>query len=394
MKLRLVQFLSSPCCLKPLSLTEKERETLSYPQEVVDRVNVFSAELLGTDQASRDEIWQSLMANVVSGTLTCDGCKKVFQIEEGIPRLLLDDQISNDENILNTPKAGRGYSDSEKITSEGSGYKNLQQANKDHYSYEWNVFASEGQRWEKVYFENYYLGDKSFFQGKLGLDAGCGMARYSIPPVVNGAEIIGLDLSEAVVAAYKRSLAEPLFHVVQGDILNLPFVNERFDFIQSIGVLHHTPNPPRALEELKLRLKKGGRINLYLYPSFKDTNIIKHLLLIPVGFVRAITSRMSSGVLYYFLLLLLPLVLLFCYFPSWLLYRVFRNSKASNLFPYSYLQYKDRTLRDIHMNLFDRFGNPVERRYDRKEMENWMEATRFSQVQLIFNNGWLVGAIK
>ena len=62
-------------------------------------------------------------------------------------------------------------------------------------------------------------------------------------------------------------------------------------------------------------------------------------------------------------------------------------------FPYNYEQYQNRSFRDIHMNLFDRFGNPIERRYTRREMMDWMEKSDFERFELKKGQGWTVTAI-
>jgi SAM-dependent methyltransferase len=52
---------------------------------------------------------------------------------------------------------------------------------------------------------------------------------------------------------------------VQGDILDLPFRPESFDFVSSDQVIHHTPDPSRAFAELAGLLRPGGHIAVYVY---------------------------------------------------------------------------------------------------------------------------------
>lgn len=59
-------------------------------------------------------------------------------------------------------------------------------------------------------------------------------------------------------------------------------------------------------------------------------------------------------------------------------------------FPYSYEQYRGRRIRDFHMNMFDRFGNPVERRYSRKQMQDWMARAGINDYKLLHRDGWVV----
>ena len=80
------------------------------------------------------------------------------------------------------------------------------------------------------------------------LDAGCGMGRYLRIAAESPARlIVGLDLSQAVVAARELTTDLPHVAVVRGDLLRLPFAPGSFDQIYSLGVLDHTPDPRRGV---------------------------------------------------------------------------------------------------------------------------------------------------
>ena len=51
----------------------------------------------------------------------------------------------------------------------------------------------------------------------------------------------------------------------QGDALSLNFGDEEFDFVYSMGVIHHTPNPQQAIDEVFRVLKPGGKAKIFLY---------------------------------------------------------------------------------------------------------------------------------
>jgi SAM-dependent methyltransferase len=52
---------------------------------------------------------------------------------------------------------------------------------------------------------------------------------------------------------------------VQGSILAAPFPDGSFDYVVSIGCLHHTGNMPLALAETARLLRPGGRATLMSY---------------------------------------------------------------------------------------------------------------------------------
>jgi SAM-dependent methyltransferase len=105
------------------------------------------------------------------------------------------------------------------------------------------------------------------FKGKLVLDVGCGMGRFSDIAFRWGATVVGIDLTSAVDAAYANIGGRENVDLAQADVFKLPFREETFDFIFSIGVLHHTPNTRAAFDQLPRLLKPGGRIAIWVYTT-------------------------------------------------------------------------------------------------------------------------------
>ena len=103
--------------------------------------------------------------------------------------------------------------------------------------------------------------------GKLVLDVGCGMGRFAEVATRWGAHVVGIDLSLASEVA-ARNLAERPATIFQADVFKLPFLPESFDYIYSIGVLHHTPNCEQAFKALPRLLKPGGKIAIWLYSAY------------------------------------------------------------------------------------------------------------------------------
>lgn len=103
--------------------------------------------------------------------------------------------------------------------------------------------------------------------GKLVLDVGCGMGRFAEVATRWGAHVVGIDLSLASEVA-AENLADRSATIFQADVFQLPFATSSFDFIYSIGVLHHTPNCEQAVKVLPRLLKPGGRIAVWLYSAY------------------------------------------------------------------------------------------------------------------------------
>ncbi|HEX8817043.1 MAG TPA: class I SAM-dependent methyltransferase [Terriglobales bacterium] len=105
-------------------------------------------------------------------------------------------------------------------------------------------------------------------RGKLVLDVGCGMGRFADIASRWGARVVGIDLSAAAEVAAKNLADRQNTTIFQADIFSLPFAPESFDYIYSLGVLHHTPNCERAFKVLPKLLKPGGSIAIWLYSGY------------------------------------------------------------------------------------------------------------------------------
>ena len=172
---------------------------------------------------------------VESGGLSCGRCAATYPIVRGIPRFVATDQYV------------------------GS------------FSYEWN-------RWNQVQLDivngrresEETFADKTGFtpdelRGKLVLDVGCGAGRFLDVASRWGADVVGIDLSFAVEASYRNVGSRPNVSVVQADVFRLPFRNETFDAIFSIGVLHHSRDTREAFLQLPKLLKQHGDLAVWLY---------------------------------------------------------------------------------------------------------------------------------
>jgi SAM-dependent methyltransferase len=130
------------------------------------------------------------------------------------------------------------------------------------------------------------------FEGKLILDAGCGMGRYlRIAAGTRCEHSIGMDLSRAVEAARDLTAGLDRVSLIRGDLLRLPFASESFDIIYSLGVLDHTPDPRSAFLGLARLLKPGGRIAVWVYP--RERPLVEFIM----NAQRAVSTRLPLPLL-------------------------------------------------------------------------------------------------
>ena len=77
--------------------------------------------------------------------------------------------------------------------------------------------------------------------------------------------IEAVDPSHAVLTAQGFLADLENVRLTQAGVDELPFPNESFDFVFSLGVLHHVPDTRAAMRRCVEKLKPGGYFLVYLY---------------------------------------------------------------------------------------------------------------------------------
>jgi ArsR family transcriptional regulator len=128
-------------------------------------------------------------------------------------------------------------------------------------------FASASGQWDQVRAE--LFGDRFHLHALLALidpaltvgDLGCGTGQISELVGPHVAKVIAVDGSaDMVQAARKRLKGLHQVEVRRGDMEALPIDDQQLDVAIAALVLHHVPEPARALAEAHRVLKCGGRV--------------------------------------------------------------------------------------------------------------------------------------
>ena len=178
----------------------------------------------------------------------------------------------------------------------------------DSFSFEWNIHRTTqiDSEKSKESTKDFWLKTGFFpdlLKGKRILDVGCGVGRYLAVAARYQCEVVGIDLSFAVDAAFQNFGIKKNVHIIQADLFDLPFPEETFDLIFSIGVLHHTPNCREAFLRLPRLLKQDGRIAIWVYPKLKPQ--YEYIETIN-RFWRYFTVKMPKRMLYALSLIAIP----------------------------------------------------------------------------------------
>ena len=300
--------------------------------------------------------------------LRCAQCNISYPIADGIPRLLLPEMR-----------------DALTGASQASANDEQQAETALSFGYEWHRFPEMYEEWEKQFLEYMRPHAADFFPGKKILDAGCGNGRFAYYAAKYGAEVWAIDLGPAVEVARRNTTARNV-HVVQADLHHPPFALESFDFIYSIGVLHHLPNPEAAFQNLLKFLKPGGVVQIYLYWK-PEQRPIKAAMLSGISAARRLTTRLPHGAVY---ALAYPTALVAFTFFVWP-YRIFKKvpllSRVAEDIPLK--QYASLPFRVCVNDQLDRFSAPIENRYTRADVLNWLARASLEAVNVGENFGWI-----
>jgi ubiquinone/menaquinone biosynthesis C-methylase UbiE len=121
--------------------------------------------------------------------------------------------------------------------------------------------------------------------GKKVLEIGIGLGADHLRFAQAGAQMSGIDLTARAVTHTRRRLA--LFsydsELSTGDAENLQFLSDAFDCVYSWGVLHHSPNTPRAIAEVHRVLRPGGVAKIMIYHKW---SLVGYMLWIRYALLR------------------------------------------------------------------------------------------------------------
>jgi SAM-dependent methyltransferase len=257
--------------------------------------------------------------------------------------------------------------------------KNIDQQVINEFGEEWLKFHEHDDDLVKKGGEEYFdiLTDEMINPKTYLLDIGCGTGRWTkyLAPKVNFIEAV--DPSDAIFAADKLLGNISNVRLSKASIETLPFADETFDFVMSIGVLHHIPDTKKALTDCVEKVKKGGYFFVYLYYNLDNRGPIYKSLFQISNCFRKLISRLPGKLKHF----VCDVLAVFFYMPFVLTGRILNRLGFRKLARRMPLHgYQNRSFFMIRNDALDRFGTRLEQRFSKKEIIEMMEAAGLSEI--------------
>ncbi len=189
-----------------------------------------------------------------------------------------------------------------KLKSEVERYWNQASCGTDHVKEEkfsLSYFEEVERHRYQVEPEIFSFAQFTRFSKKKVLEVGVGAGTDFLQWVRSGALAYGIDLTQEAIDHVQKRLdlyglkAEK---IQVGDAENLPFDSNTFDLVYSWGVIHHSPNTKRCLDEIIRVAKPGGRVKIMIY---NRRSLVVFYRYLKTALLKGKPFRSFSNVLFY-----------------------------------------------------------------------------------------------
>lgn len=207
------------------------------------------------------------------------------------------------------------------------------------------------------------------FKGRSVLEAGCGGGQHSAMVAEFCEKLVAVDLN-SIEVAQKRNSNRPNITFLEADIATMD-IAERFDVVFSIGVVHHTDNPDKTVENLIHHLKRDGRLILWVYSkegNWISENVVERLRRLFLQSANSALLKTISKALT--CLMYIPIYSIYLLPAPWLPYfEYFQNFRR--------LSFERNVL-----NVFDKLNAPQVQFIDESRIQRWLRLKNFRDVHV------------
>lgn len=216
-----------------------------------------------------------------------------------------------------------------------------------------------------------------WINNKQILDVGCGTGRWTKYAAKYAASVDAIDPSVAIEAAAQLLAECKNVRLSRTSVDGLPFADNSFDFVFSLGVLHHIPDTQLAMQQCVAKLKPGGHFLVYLYYRFDNRGIFFKSIFWLSDLLRKAISRSPAGLKNFCcdiiaVTVYMPLIGIGAFFKA------LGMRKFAEKLPLHF--YVGKTFNVIRNDARDRFGTPLEQRFTKSEIKLMMENSGLTNI--------------
>jgi len=255
--------------------------------------------------------------------------------------------------------------------------KNIDPKTVESFGGEWTTFQTFSKiEIEKIGADYFDLLPKNSSEF-AALDVGCGSGRWAAYLANKVKFIEAIDPRSTVFIAHNLAQKFNNIRVTHASVNTIPFEDNSFDLVYSLGFLHHVLNTDDAVFQCFKKVKNNGYFLLYLYYNLENRGKGYKLLFAISNVVRLVISQLPATAKK----ILCDLLAALFYWPLAKLNSVislFSKSFAQKL-PLSY--YKKTSFFIMRNDALDRFGTPLEKRFSKKEISELLVSAGFINIQ-------------
>ncbi len=269
-------------------------------------------------------VLREAQGDIDEGILRCGPCQRLYPITNGIPRIL-PNALSSATQFCRANAAVLARMGFDPDYGEIRRFERLHEKTARAFGFEWNTYqvttpeedivtlaaltGFDPDFYRRVFFSDIFTYvpteedvrgiDTSSIKGRTVIEMGCGMGKYVKTVARHAALAVGLDLSHSLERARENTRGLTNVLLVQGNILEPPFRPGTFDYVYSVGVLHHTPDCRLAFKRSAALVAPGGRFSVWLYPTERQSGLYARAVhFVQDRVIRPVTCRLPPAWLY------------------------------------------------------------------------------------------------
>ncbi len=279
---------------------------------------------------------------IVEGNLRCLGCDNSYNIADGVPRMAL-----NLEEL--------------RQVSDRYGYFWAKRAEN---KFERNTLYGLSEEEEFNYFLSSFNIQPADLKGKRILDAGCGCGRLTRMLGSYADEVFGIDISSSINDVYDYCKSQENVHIIQSDLLKLPFREGSFDYVWSSASICFANKSEETFKHISSLVKPSGKLYVRVFSATKLSLVEK------MGKVFRGSHKLPMPLLFY---VSYPLAI-----PLSLLKFMFKKS---------------HNLRENAFHVFEELAHSFNQ-HTEEEVRGWFLNENYSLIKSLDDSGVAVSGIK